>query len=131
MTIKEVSEKYGLSPDTLRYYERVGLIPPVPRTQSGIRNYDESSCRWIELIKCMRKAGVQIEALIEYVDLFSRGEETADARKALLLEQRRLLLRKKEDIEESISWLDKKIKRYEEGLMTNKEQLFSFSAKER
>ena len=130
MTIKEVSEKYGLSPDTLRYYERVGLIPSVPRTGGGIRNYDETSCRWIELIKCMRKAGVQIEALIEYVNLFSQGEETVDARKALLLEQRRLLLRKKEDIEESISWLDKKIDRYEKGLMTTKEQLFS-SAKEK
>ena len=78
----------------------------------------------------MRKAGVQIEALIEYVNLFSQGEETVDARKALLLEQRRLLLRKKEDIEESISWLDKKIDRYEKGLMTTKEQLFS-SAKEK
>ncbi len=130
MTIKEVSEKYGLSPDTLRYYERVGLIPSVPRTGGGIRNYDETSCRWIELIKCMRKAGVQIEALIEYVNLFSQGEETVDARKALLLEQRRLLLRKKEDIEESISWLDKKIDRYEKGLMTTKEQLFSSTKEE-
>lgn len=70
MTIAEVSEKYALTADTLRYYERIGLIPPVPRTQSGFRNYDEESCRWIELMKCMRSAGVQIEALTEYVRLF-------------------------------------------------------------
>ena len=45
MTIAEVSQKFGLSPDTLRYYERIGLIPPVPRTKGGIRDYDEVSCR--------------------------------------------------------------------------------------
>ena len=61
MTIAEVSKKYDISQDTLRYYERIGLIPPVPRTKSGIRNYDEASCGWVELMKCMRKAGVQIE----------------------------------------------------------------------
>ena len=65
MTIAETSRKYGLSPDTLRYYERIGLIPPVPRTKSGIRDYDEESCNWIELMKCMRAAGVQIEALVQ------------------------------------------------------------------
>ena len=73
MTISEVSEKYGLTPDTLRYYERIGLIPPVPRTKSGLRDYDESSCNWIEFIKCMRGAGLQIEALIEYVALYQQG----------------------------------------------------------
>ena len=57
MTIKEVSEKYDISADTLRYYERIGLIPPVPRLKSGIRDYDEASCRWIVLMKCFRKAG--------------------------------------------------------------------------
>ena len=53
MTIAQVSEKYGLTADTLRYYERIGLLPPVGRTAGGIRNYDESDCRWVEYIKCM------------------------------------------------------------------------------
>ena len=66
MTIAEVSKKYELSADTLRYYERIGLVPPVPRNKSGIRDYDTESCQWVELMKCMRSAGVQIEALIEY-----------------------------------------------------------------
>ena len=74
MTIAEVSRKYDITADTLRYYERIGLIPNVPRNKSGIRDYDEESCRWIELMKCMRKAGVQIEALIEYVALFQKGD---------------------------------------------------------
>lgn len=70
MTISEVSKKYDITADTLRYYERIGLIPPVPRTKSGLRDYDESSCNWVNFIKCMRSAGLQIEALIEYVKLF-------------------------------------------------------------
>ena len=92
MTIKEVSEQYDISADTLRYYERIGLIPPVPRTQSGIRDYDEASCRWVNLMKCFRKAGVQIEALIEYVALFREGDHTEAARKAILVEEREQLV---------------------------------------
>ena len=88
MTIAEVSRQFDITPDTLRYYERIGLIPPVPRTKSGIRDYDQTSCSWIEFIKCMRAAGLQIEALIEYVALFQQGDSTIGARKALLLEER-------------------------------------------
>ena len=87
MTIKEVSEKYDVSPDTIRYYERIGLIPHVPRKENGIRDFDEASCGWVEFIKCMRGAGVQVEALIEYVSLFfQKGTEAA--RKDILVEQR-------------------------------------------
>ena len=100
MTIAETAKKYDISADTLRYYERIGLIPPVPRTRSGIRDYDESSCGWVEFIKCMRGAGLQIEALIEYVSLFRQGDETSDARRAILIEQ-------------TLERLDRKIAHYE------------------
>lgn len=118
MTIAEVSKIYGLSPDTLRYYERIGLIPPVPRNKSGIRDYDETSCGWIELMKCMRAAGVQIEALIEYVALFRQGDQTLDARKALLVEQRDQLVERMADMQRSLDRLNEKIDRYEQGLMS-------------
>ncbi len=85
MTISEVSELYGVSQDTLRYYERVGLIPHVPRRPNGIRDYDENSCNWVKFIRCMRSAGIQIEALIEYVTLFAAGDKTRPARKGILL----------------------------------------------
>ena len=87
MTIAEVSKKYDLTPDTLRYYERIGLISNVPRNKSGIRNYDEKSCKRLEFIKCMRNAGVEIEILIEYMNLLEEGNTTAIARKNLLEEQ--------------------------------------------
>lgn len=88
MTIKEVSEKYGISSDTLRYYERVGMIPPVERTEGGIRNYGEDDIKWVELVLCMRSAGLPIEAIIEYVRLSRLGDSTFKARLELLSEQR-------------------------------------------
>ena len=126
MTSAEVSRKYEISADTLRYYERIGLIPPVPRTKSGLRDYDEESCGWVELMKCMRAAGVQIEALIEYVALFQQGDDTIDARKALLIEQREQLLARMEDMQKSLDRLNMKIERYEQGLMTKEQQLRRF-----
>lgn len=114
MTIAQVSKKYDITPDTLRYYERIGLIPPVPRNKSGIRDYDESSCRWVEFIKCMRNAGMEIEALIEYVTLYKEGKNTALARKNLLIEQKEKLENKLEDITSTIDRLNYKIKLYDE-----------------
>ncbi len=117
MTIAEVSRKYEISADTLRYYERIGLIPPVPRTRSGIRDYDETSCGWVELMKCMRAAGVQIEALIEYVALYRQGNQTLEARKQLLMRQRDLLTSRITDMQASLERLDRKIQLYEQGKM--------------
>ena len=87
MTIKEVSQKYNISQDTLRYYERVGMIPKVTRTASGIRDYQESDLSWVELVICMRSAGLPVEALIEYVELYQQGDQTFSARLELLQEQ--------------------------------------------
>ena len=114
MTIAEVSKKYGLTPDTLRYYERIGLLVNVPRNSNGIRNYDEHSCKRIEFIKCMRNAGVEIEILIEYMSLFEKGKNTVKARKKLLEEQREKLERKQKDITDTLNRLDYKIKLYNE-----------------
>ena len=123
MTIAEVSRNYDISADTLRYYERIGLIPPVPRTRGGLRDYGEESCGWIQLMKCMRAAGVQIEALIEYVDLFQQGDATLDARKALLVEQRDQLVSRMAEMQASLDLLNQKIDRYEQGMMTAEQQL--------
>lgn len=114
MTIAEVSKKYDLTPDTLRYYERIGLLSNIPRTNNGIRDYDENSCKRIEFIKCMRNAGVEIEILIEYMTLFNKGKSTVDARKKLLEEQREKLLEKQKNINETIDRLNYKIELYEE-----------------
>lgn len=114
MTIAEVSKKYDLTPDTLRYYERIGLLANIPRNKNGIRNYDEKSCKRIEFVKCMRNAGVEIEILIEYISLLEKGKTTVVARKRLLEEQRGKLAEKQERINETLERLDYKIKLYKE-----------------
>lgn len=114
MTIAEVGKKYDLTPDTLRYYERIGLISSVPRNKNGIRNYDESSCKQIEFIKCMRSAGVEIEILIEYMNLLKNGKGTVLARKKLLEEQREKLLEKQNKVNETLNRLNYKIDIYNE-----------------
>ena len=116
MTIAEVSKKYDISADTLRYYERIGLIKNVPRNKNGIRNYDDESCKRIEFIKCMRSAEVEIEILIEYMNLFESGKETALARRNLLIEQREKLQEKLDNIDSTIDRLDYKINIYDEIL---------------
>ncbi len=113
MTIKEVSEKYDLTPDTLRYYEKIGLIAKVPRNKSGIRNYGEKEEKRIEFIKCMRSSGVEIEVLSQYLKYLEMGKETLGARKALLEEQRTKLLAKEKSIQDTIEKLNYKIGLYE------------------
>lgn len=117
MTITEVSKRYDLSPDTLRYYERIGLIPTVHRTAGGIRDYTPSDCDWVEFIKCMRAAGVQVEALVAYVTLFQQGEATAAARKQILIEQRDRLLQQMNEMQRTLERLNKKIQNYEQALL--------------
>ena len=114
MTIAEVSKKYGLTQDTIRYYEKIGLIPPVPRNSSGIRNFDDRSCGWIEFIKCMRNAGLSIEVLTKYVELFNEGKSTLKERKELLIGQREKLLEKQEDIKKTLDRLNYKIELYDD-----------------
>ena len=123
MTITEVSKKFDLSQDTLRYYERIGLIPFVNRSKGGIRDYTEEDCRWVEFIKCMRNAGLPIEVLIEYVTLFQQGDETVDARKELLIEQRKKLVTRIEDMKKTLERLDYKISRYENTVVEKEKEL--------
>ena len=114
MTIAEVSKKYDLTPDTIRYYEKEGLIPKIPRNKSGIRDFDENSCRWIEFIKCMRNAGLSIGVLSKYVKLMEKGPKTAKERKQLLEGQRDILLKKQKDINDTIDRLNYKIEVYDD-----------------
>ena len=121
MKIAEASKTYGLSADTLRYYERIGLLPGVTRNSSGIRDYSEQDCARIEFVKCMRGAGVSIEALIEYMDLFEQGEHTAAARKTLLEEQRSLVEQRIADMQAGLDRLNYKIDNYEDMLLKERD----------
>ena len=94
----------------------------MPRTKGGIRDYDEESCRWIELMKCLRSAGVQIEALIEYSSLYRQGEGTEERRKEILMEQREQLLARMKEMQNSLDRLNYKIENYDKMLTGKGEQ---------
>ena len=118
MTIKEVCEKYGITPDTLRYYERVGVIPTVARTKGGIRDYSEEDIRWVENAICMRSAGLPVEMLIEYVRLFREGDSTFQARRDLLAEAREEIAAQLAKYQATMDRLSYKISRYDEAIRT-------------
>ena len=117
MKIAEVSEQYSISADSLRYYERVGLIPSVNRNESGIRDYNDLDLRRVEFIKCMRSAGLPVDVLIEYVALVQRGDQTIEARKEILVEQRDLVLDRMEEMQKTLDILNHKIEVYENAVL--------------
>ena len=123
MKIAEVSESYGISLDTLRYYERIGLIQPVNRKESGIRDYNEIDLKRVEFIKCMRSAGLPIEVLIEYVGLVQLGDQTIEARKEILKEQRVLLAARMQEMQKTLDILDHKIEVYENAVLKKEKDM--------
>lgn len=123
MKIAEVSERYDISADTLRYYERIGLLQPVNRNGSGIRDYNEADEKRIEFVKCMRSAGLSIEALIEYVGLVQQGDGTVEARKDILKEQRELLVARMNEMQKTLDILDYKIRVYEDILLKKEREI--------
>lgn len=123
MKISEVSEQFGLSVDTLRYYEKVGLIPPINRTDSGIRDYSELDLKRVDFIKCMRTAGLPINVLTEYFALVQQGDETIEARKEILQEQRAQLVAKMAELQETLDLLNQKIQGYEYAVLKSEQEL--------
>ncbi|MCG2784314.1 MAG: MerR family transcriptional regulator [Anaerolineae bacterium] len=123
MKITEVSEKFGLSSDTLRYYERIGLLPTVTRTESGIRDYSELDLRRVDFVKCMRGAGLPIEVLIDYMELIQQGDGTIEARKEILVEQRDLLASRIAEMQKTLDLLNHKIEVYEKAILTREKEM--------
>lgn len=118
MTIKEVSEKFGITQDTLRYYEKAGILPRIARTPGGARDYRPEDLNWVEHMVCLRRAGMPVESLVEYLRLTQLGDGTFPERLALLREQRENLLRQQEKLNEAMDRLDYKISRYQEAVKT-------------
>ena len=123
MKIAEVSERYGISLDTLRYYERIGLIPPVNRNGSGIRDYSELDVRRVEFIKCMKSAGLPLEVLIEYFGLVQQGDQTIAARREILKEQREQLVARMAEMQKTLDLLNYKIKVYENAVLKKEKEI--------
>lgn len=118
MTIQQVCNRYGLTPDTLRYYEKIGVIPQVHRSASGIRDYDEQDIGWVENAVCLRSAGVPVEKIAEYVQLYQAGDETFAQRRDLLAQVLTDLTAQRKQLDAAMSRLAYKIGRYDVALQT-------------
>ncbi|MEG0366211.1 MAG: MerR family transcriptional regulator [Coprobacillus sp.] len=116
MKIQEMSEAFDLTQDTLRYYEKIGLLDNIKRDAKGNRDYQEKDVNRLNFIRCMRDAGLSIQVLQKYIELNNQGEETMLERKNLLIQERDLLLKKKALINESLEKLNYKIENYEKVL---------------
>ena len=123
-TISEVSEKYQISSSTLRYYERIGLLPNIPRQANDNRYFTDQLLNWLEMIICLRHSGVPIEKLIEYAKLIQKGDDTIATREALLREQLAELYQKRTNLQRSIQRLEDKIALYESGEITQESSYF-------
>ena len=123
MLISEVSKTMDISADTLKYNEKIGLIPDVKRNKSGIRDYSEDDLMWIQFAKCMRSAGLSIEVLTEYLKLFKEGDSTLEVRKDILVEERSKLINKISEIQSTLERLDYKISNYEEKIVNKNKKV--------
>ncbi len=123
MTIAEVSQKCDVSPDTLRYYEKEGLLPYISRTEGGVRNYTEEDCKRIGFVKCMRSAGLSIEVLKQYFELFAKGKRTLKARRDLLVAEREKLKARMTELQDTLKRLDYKISVYDKALKSPTKEL--------
>ncbi|EKV56110.1 MerR family transcriptional regulator [Brachyspira hampsonii] len=109
MTISEVSQLTGLSKDTLRYYEKIGVIPEIGRSKSGIRNYSEYNLKCIEFSKSMRDLGISIDSIIKYIKLYKKGKNTINERKSILINERDLMQIHFNDLKIKLEKLNQKL----------------------
>lgn len=113
MNIKEVSERLDIPKETLRYWENNGLIPKVPRNSSGYRDYTENEVKWALFVKAMRKAGMSVESLIEFVKLYNDHRDSRAAQKSLVQEQYDRLVRERKELDKTINYLAYKLNNFE------------------
>ena len=115
MNIKSASDLLGISADTIRYYERVGLVPPITRTATGIRDFQDQYIEALEFIKCFRSAGVSVDSLVDYMSLYQKGDETREARLGILEDEKKKLEERLSQLQTALNRLNLKIKLYKEG----------------
>lgn len=125
MNISEVAEKFDMTPATIRYYEKQGLIPPITRNSVGVRDFQEEDISWVEFIKCMRDSGLSIDSLAKYSELFQQGDATLIERKKILIDEYQKLLEKQKLINGTVARLETKLENYDQMIQECEQQMFS------
>ncbi|MGL9749791.1 MerR family transcriptional regulator [Enterococcus sp. DIV0170] len=127
MNISEIAEKFDMTPATIRYYEKQGLIPPITRNSVGVRDFQEEDISWVEFIKCMRDSGLSIDSLARYSELFQQGDATLIERKKILIDEYQKLLEKQKLINGTVARLETKLENYDQMIQECEQQIFSNS----
>ncbi len=114
-SIGEAAKRIGVSASALRYYDKEGLLPDVKRSSGGVRVFSEADFRWLSLIECMKKAGMSIVEIKEYLSLMKQGDETIPARLALFEKRKAKLEEQIKELEDTKKVLEYKIWYYQKA----------------
>ncbi len=112
-TVGEMAKLLGVTASTLRYYDKEGLLPFVERSSGGIRMFQESDIEWLQVIGCMKKAGMSIKDIRQYIEMALQGDDTIDLRLAMFQHQREVLKRQMEELQHTMEMVDYKCWYYE------------------
>jgi MerR family transcriptional regulator, aldehyde-responsive regulator len=123
MNVKEASMLTGVSTDTIRYYEKEGLIPLIERNDSGNREIDEKIIRRITFAKQMRAAGISVKSLKEYIDLVDDADDNSEKQKSILRDQIADMEERRDDIQFAINHLNYKLEHYDDHMRQTEDEL--------
>ena len=107
-SMKEVCQKLDMTYETLKYYCNEGLIPNVKRDKNNYRIFDENTVNWISSLSCLKKCGMSIKDMKQYLNYCLQGQSTIPERQVMLNKQRNFLLEKINELEKSINFIDEK-----------------------
>ncbi|WP_125714234.1 MerR family transcriptional regulator [Companilactobacillus kedongensis] len=123
MNIKEASKRANVSSAAIRYYEKESLIPPIERTEIGNRDIDERILRRIRFVTQMRAAGMSIENLRHFIELFDAEEDNNKEQKELLQEQLSIMEEKRDDLQSAIDHLNYKLNHFYDHVLNTENEL--------
>lgn len=112
-TVGEMAKILGVPASTLRYYDKEGLLPFVERTSGGIRMFKEQDYEWLKVIECMKKAGMPIKTIKDYIDLALEGDTTIHKRLELFRKQKQILEEEMRSLQHTLDVLEYKCWYYE------------------
>ncbi len=115
-SMKEVCRLTDMKYETLKYYCNQGLVPNVKRSDNNYRIFDERDVEWIKSLSCLKRCGMGIVEMKEYVDLCLEGERSISERKKILEQKKKMLEKRQQEIQNSMQYIDTKLQFYDDVL---------------
>lgn len=112
-TVGEMAKRLGIPASTLRYYDKEGLLPFVERSSGGIRMFRETDIEWLQVIRCMKKAGMSVKDIRQYIEMALQGDDTIDLRLHMFLRQREVLQQQMAELQKTMAMVNYKCWFYE------------------